>query len=252
MTTLTDLANAALGLLGETEITDITDTTVKAAKVCNRHAEQALYETLRLGRWNCASRRAYLLESAPAAWAVGTTYAFNAEVTYGTTHYASRAAANLAKEPTVTSGWEDWWAADEGYQKKFALPADFLRLLEINGEAVRAHDEFFEIEGAYLLTDESSVWIRYIAAVAISACDVLLQSAAAARLASRIAIPLTGRIEQANAFEALFARRLAEAQKIDAHETGSGDNPAWEKVLTRSRLVRLRGWGPGDPLQRGR
>jgi hypothetical protein len=197
MTNDTDLANHALGLLGEAEISAITDQSSKAARTCRKFATEARQETLRMGRWNCATKRARLVETLPAPL--------------------------------------------DGYRHAYGLPSDFLRLMEVNGEAVKEADEYFEIEGLQLVTDETSVWIRYIAAIPIGACDALLKAAIAVRLASKIAIPLSGRIEQASAMEELFQRRLAEARGTDAKETGSAENSPWDRIFSRSRSGRARG-----------
>lgn len=198
MTNNTDLANHALGLVGVAGITAITDQNSQAARTCLLFADQARVETLRLGRWNCATKRTTLAEVLPV--------------------------------PV------------EGYAHQFQLPTDFVRLLEVNGEAVKSSDEYFEIEGTALLSDEETVWIRYIRDIGIGACDPLLQAAVAAKLAQKIAIPLTAKIDLSDAMESLFQRKLAEAASIDAKETASADNPSWEKVLGRSRLSRARGY----------
>lgn len=197
MTNDTDLANRALGLIGEAEISAITDQSSKGARTCRQFATAARSETLRMGRWNCATKRTALVEVLPVP--VGD------------------------------------------YAHQFQLPTDFLRLMEVNGEAVKAADEFFEIEGRKFLTDSGTVWIRYIADIPIGACDPLLQAAIATRLAHLIAIPLSARIEQADALEKLYQRRLSEASSIDAKETGSGENPKWDRVFSRSRLLQSRG-----------
>ena len=75
MTTLTDLANAALAYLGDSAITDISDTTNKPARVCNQFAQRAINETLRLGRWNKATKRAVLVKDATGP-AFGYTYSY--------------------------------------------------------------------------------------------------------------------------------------------------------------------------------
>lgn len=197
MTNDTDLANHALALIGEAQITAITDTSSKEARVCLEFADAARRETLRMGRWNCATKRASLVEILPVPVA--------------------------------------------GYAHQYQLPTDWLRMMDINGEAVKETEEYFEIEGRALLIDAETVWIRYVRDIGIGACDPLLQSAIAVRLASKIAIPISGRLEQADAMETLFHRRLAEAQGIDSKESAGADNPAWEKIFGRSRTLRARG-----------
>lgn len=66
MTTLTDLANAALAYLGDAAVSSITDEDSKPAVLCNQFAQAAIDETLRLGRWNRATRRATLTQDAEA------------------------------------------------------------------------------------------------------------------------------------------------------------------------------------------
>lgn len=128
-----------------------------------------------------------------------------------------------------------------GYAHQYQLPTDWLRLMEINGEAVKESEEYFEIEGRALLIDAETVWIRYVKDIGIGACDPLLKSAIGTRLAAKIAIPLSGRIEQADAMESLFKRRLEEAQSIDSKESAGAENPIWEKIFGRSRTLRARG-----------
>lgn len=197
MTNDTDLANHALGLIGEALISAITDQSSKEARTCLKFAAAARVETLRMGRWNCATDRATLVELSTAP--VG------------------------------------------GYSHQFQLPTNFIRLMDVNGEAVKETDEYFEIEGRKFLTDSESVWIRYIYDAPIGALDPLLQATIAARLASKIAIPLSARIEQASAMEELFQRRLAEARCTDAKETNGADNAPWDKLFSRSRSLRSRG-----------
>jgi hypothetical protein len=236
MTTNTDLANAALGLLGEMPIASIDDAN-KPAVTCKAFVTAAIGEVLQLGRWNKVTKRGYPVEAVPADWLVGTTYALGDRAIYGGVTYVSRVGANLAKEPTVTSGWGDWWAVLVGYPHRFALPADFLRLMEINGEQVDATEEFYEIEGGYLLTESTEVAIRYIATETISGLGPLLQNAIALRLAAKIAVPLLGSFEKSAAMTSMFTKALAEARQVDAQESGSRENPGWSRVFGRSRLI---------------
>lgn len=240
MTNNTDLANSALALLGEMPITAITDPNSKPARICNQFYGDAIGEVLQLGRWNKATKRAYPVETVPAEWSDATTYTAGDRVIYSGATYVSRQGGNLAKEPTVTASWENWWAVLEGYSKRFALPSDFLRLMEINGEQVGASDEFFEIEGGYVLTDSDSVVLRYIGTETISTLGPLLQNAIALRLAAKIAIPLLGSSEKAATMTQMAAKALAEARQIDALESGSRENPAWARIFGRSRLLQAR------------
>jgi hypothetical protein len=75
MTTLTDLANAALAYLGDAPVSTITDEDSKPAVLCNQFAQAAIDEVLRMGRWNRAARRATLARDAEAP-AFGFSYSY--------------------------------------------------------------------------------------------------------------------------------------------------------------------------------
>lgn len=77
MVTLTDLANAALGYIGEQKVSDIDDTGSKAARACKQFAQDTIDEVLRGHRWNCAISRATLTQnvSNPAADRYSAAYA---------------------------------------------------------------------------------------------------------------------------------------------------------------------------------
>jgi|694.fasta_scaffold14576_10 hypothetical protein len=197
MQTLTDLANAALAYLGDAPVSSIIDADSKPARLCNQFAQAAVDETLRLGRWNRASRRATLVrDAAPPAF---------------------------------------------GYDCSYQLPDGWLRLLEVNGEPWEDSTQYFALEGDRLLTDQESVELRYIARVPIGACDALCQEAIALRLAAKIAVPLLGNQEMRAIMEALAAQALHRARHIDAVESNGKENPPWNQVMSRSRLLRARG-----------
>ena len=59
MATKTDVANLALGLLGEFQITSLTEQT-KQARLCNRFINQVVDEELRSHPWNGATKRVKL------------------------------------------------------------------------------------------------------------------------------------------------------------------------------------------------
>lgn len=196
MTTDTDLANAALGHLGEMPISSIDDLTSKPARVCREFRVAALRETLRMGRWNSATKR-----------------------------------ATLARVATTPS---------DAYPYAYQLPADLVRLLEVNGESAGAADEFMEIEGARLVVATEAVVIRYVAEVPIGQCDALLQNAVALRLAAKVAFSLTGKADMGVMMTQLFGKALAEARQSDAQEVGSGEKSGWARVFSRSRLLGMR------------
>lgn len=75
MNTRTDLANAALGYLGEMQISDIDDQDSRPARVCKQFMQDTIDEVLRSHRWSCATALATLTPSATAPdWGYSTAY----------------------------------------------------------------------------------------------------------------------------------------------------------------------------------
>ena len=105
-----------------------------------------------------------------------------------------------------------------GYAYSFALPSGCLRVIRMSEKEYE-----FKVEGANLLTDESSAQILYIARIAPTAMDTLLIEAISARLASLLAFPLTNSNKVAEDMWKMYLAKLDEAQNIDAFE-GTADS----------------------------
>ena len=85
----------------------------------------------------------------------------------------------------------DVTAPSWGYAKRFALPADCLRVLDVENNF-----EKYEVEGRYLVTDSTSMKLKYIKRVTDpTEFDSLLLHAISLKLASEIAENLTGRAD---------------------------------------------------------
>jgi hypothetical protein len=117
-----------------------------------------------------------------------------------------------------------------GYNFQYALPQDpyCLRVLEFsNGSQTYPYDNMvdnsggpvFVIEGRKLLTDETSVKIKYIARVTDpNEYDANLISTLAARLAQDACYSITGSTSLIQVMAAMYQDRLKEARFIDATE----------------------------------
>jgi len=139
-----------------------------------------------------------------------------------------------------------------GFSHAFQLPADFLRLLEVNGEQFDGSDEYFEIEeGKRLLTYGSTAQIRYIKRIGVSEFDPLLAKAVAAALAAEICIPLSRDTQMQAQLEVLKRRAIMRAQQIDAIEVGSREVRPMARLLANSPLIQSRFGGRRyrDPLR---
>jgi len=100
-----------------------------------------------------------------------------------------------------------------GYNYKYALPDDCLRVLQM-----QELDYKFKVEGGYLLTDEESAYILYIARISPASMDALLKGAISAALAATIAFPLTNSPAAAKQMWDLYQAKLDEARTTDAFE----------------------------------
>lgn len=80
-----------------------------------------------------------------------------------------------------------------GYTNRFPLPADFLRIHTIfDTTGSRMDPETYQVEGAWLLTDEGEIWLKYVYNLTdTTKFDPLFDEALAAYLAMKIAFKIT-------------------------------------------------------------
>ena len=101
-----------------------------------------------------------------------------------------------------------------GYLYEYSLPADLLRVIGTHDSLVS-----YQIEGKYLLTDETKMYIKYVRQLSdASEIDPNLIQAIGMRLAWELAEPLTGRIELKREMWIKFIELISEARGIDASE----------------------------------
>lgn len=192
------IANNALAYLSETSIQSFNDDLDEKARVIRSVFDAVAMEVIRSHRWSCCMRRAEL--------------------------------SRLAERPEQTREF--------GYSFQYQLPSDCLRLCDINGEPWSDKTEFFDLNGRQIQTNASSVLIRYVALEEDTAqWDVLLAEAVAIKLAMRISRRITKDGASGEQLYQLYKSRLAEAQHMDAMETGSGENRPLERILEQSPLV---------------
>lgn len=115
-----------------------------------------------------------------------------------------------------------------GWSTQFALPSDpyCLRVLALNDdEECGSVGDVFKVEGRNLLTNTSSANIRGIQRITDpNQYDAMLYEAFAARLAWKMAYPLTNKTNLAVSMFQLYKDILQEARSIDGQE-GSPDAP---------------------------
>jgi hypothetical protein len=127
-----------------------------------------------------------------------------------------------------------------GWAKRFQLPVDCLRILQLNGWEEWQQPARWESEGKELLTDDDVANIKYTARIEDpNLYDALFIDAFACHLASKIAKKITGSSTiAAEQLQMLKGMLAPEARRIDAQE-----GRRKQRVLPwqTSDLVRARG-----------
>jgi len=197
-----EICNIALTALGANNIMDLTENTEEARK-CNVLFENLRDEMLEGHLWNFAIRRS----------------------------------DDLALDSTSPK-WE--------FTNRFALPTDCLRVLKTNFEkpiqsVSRRNDRVWKIEGRYLLTDEATVKIQYIALVTNPVEQLrAFQIALAARLEAELAYSILQSASMAESKWKLYEMKLRNAKALDAQE-GTPDEVLADE-WSDSRYVNTTGW----------
>ena len=104
-----------------------------------------------------------------------------------------------------------------GYANKFVLPSDYLRLLAIEDSGTISTP--YQIEGAFILSDNDSMKIKYVSLETdVSKYDSLLVDALCARLAADLAQPLLQSTSIMQEMWRMYELKLREARFVDAQE----------------------------------
>ena len=107
------------------------------------------------------------------------------------------------------------------YAKAYALPSDCLRVLKIHNATTDSivSNLDYKIEGRNIVTDETTVYLVYIALdTDPNNYDVYLREAISHQLAADLAYAITNNATLANNYMARADERLREARFIDATE----------------------------------
>ena len=111
------------------------------------------------------------------------------------------------------------------YAKSYALPSDCLRVLKIHNGTTDsiASDLDYKIEGKNIVTDETTVYLVYIALdTDPNNYDVYLREAISHQLAADLAYAITNNATLAKNYQVTADERLREARFVDATENSLG------------------------------
>jgi hypothetical protein len=125
-----------------------------------------------------------------------------------------------------------------GWDHQFALPADCLRILTLNGVQAAMCASDFETESGYLLTDAVEAKITYVRRVVDpSLFDPIFVEVFVHRLGGAIAVALTGSEQKRNELEALASEKMREATFADVGE---------RRATVKSPVINRLAGAPGD------
>lgn len=132
-----------------------------------------------------------------------------------------------------------------GWDHQYQLPADYLRMVKLNGHEYRGQpgDEF-DVEGGRLLTDAEEANVLYVAYTDDSAkYDSLLVAAIVTLLGAKMAVTIAGDRDLASGLMTEFERlALPKGRSKDAGERKMHRfNPAAESTFVRSRFYSTNG-----------
>jgi hypothetical protein len=133
-----------------------------------------------------------------------------------------RATLNLDTPSTPTSG----------YDYQFVLPTDpyCLRVIEVNDDP----EADWVVEGRRLLSDDSTVILKYLAQITDPGnFDSLFVEALAVKMAVNLAMPITKDAKVMANMNQLYEMKLAEARGVNDHEMGNVPEPTSPFISVR-------------------
>lgn len=271
----TDYANLALMRLGQKTIQDIDDQTDPNAIVCRIAWAQALGEVSRDAPWNCLTTVAYLalvdpsgivptppaIPAPPDPWVPATNYVVNDAVTYAGQMYqcliANTSGASFVNDLTkgywfeTTYSWPNYLGpfpngnvpALYDWTYAYALPTDFILLLELNGmncwqDTGNTLGDIYEIFQTVLYCDTPNAVIKYNKFEEdTTKFDTLFGASLVLNLASAIATSL--RKDDSTLSQRLKAEYQQTVQKAVVQNAGERQ-PRRYNVVSQSRFVASR------------
>lgn len=112
----------------------------------------------------------------------------------------------------------DATAPDFEYGYRFSLPIDCLKVLRTKTESENIEDDY-RIEGRYLLSNDDTVLIEYIAQITdTTQFDAMFVDVLAQKLAAEAAMPLINDARVAQAAMQMYMAKLTDARSTDAQE----------------------------------
>ena len=261
MTTIEEICNLALSHVGDWKIASIDEAT-PAGRKCKQWYSQTLKEALRACRWNFALARALLVQDVKTITAAvevsgfteytSTSHGFSVGDFVRVDGLLGFPVENPQRVTAVSTNLitTDWpWQGgayvsggtvakcpSHGYGYQFAKPSDCLRVLSVNGEFKEAASPWI-VEGGVILSDDSTLAVRYTAAVSdVQMFDPLFVEVLALKLGANLAKPLTGSgSRETELLQRLKTDTLPRALRADAIEAKALQAQDWQGDFVQAR-----------------
>lgn len=222
----TTIANLALDHIGEPYLADMDLDSGTAAESVRLHFPQCVETVLEGHVWSFATRSVYLTPASSF---------FDSSSDQG--FYSDTGDYFLPDT-------DDESPVSSGFKSCFWLPADCLRLVKIQGEDIDIPRNRFEIQGRYLMLEESDAVAPLVDYITkdppVTDWPMTFVDAVAFLLASRLATKLTQDPNLSGSFLQKHEQSLGKARSKDARETRSKENSGPRMLAARSSLVRAR------------
>lgn len=244
-TTSVEICNLALGHLGEAPIAAINDDNTRA-RACLKHYDTALEATLRSHRWNFAqSRKTIALDwkefgdfedgagsvmtilQTAHGYSTGDTIRLKGLEGFNKDHVITVTGAGeydlngsvYANVSGFTLGYSLKVPAF-GWSYQYTLPTDCLRVLEVNDSEQGDNRSPWIIESDFLLTNQDTCNLVYIAKITdVAKFDPLFVDAFALSLAVRLTESIRGATAKTEQLTAQYERITAPlARRVDSNE----------------------------------
>lgn len=128
---------------------------------------------------------------------------------------------------------QDATAPNHEYTYRHALPADYLKVIRTADEAL-GYDDSYRLEGGFLVSDEGTVKVEYIADIEDTTLfDPLFEDVLAQRMAAEMSVAFTDNSALTERLWKIYQDKLMEARSVESQEGRPRDIEASQWVNSR-------------------
>jgi len=139
-----------------------------------------------------------------------------------------------------------------GWDHKYQLPSDLIRLKDVNGEDVEASSQLFALEGRELLSNDNTVTITYVSRVTdTNIFSPSFVEALSFKLAAITCGRLTGDTKLALQFDQQYNVALSKAIHNDTKSSGSREHNLMARMMGSASILGAPGYTSGSSSSSG-